>query len=213
MSQNFFGRLAETERFISAESPEERERYGKFRMTAFREMKSAVYSCIWCDTEKTRQMMRCIDIKSVDAAKLSGISPNTVRSARSKASQRLYRIFGDDVFDGIICGDERICKRTITIAMALTKGYDRIENFVPDLVLRHIEERSCCSEKQYDLSEITSELKFLKSYNQILMKSRLNALDPDKLAYIFGMLKPSLLTGGEVPSVNMQKLRILSKIM
>lgn len=213
MPQNFFGRLAETERFISAESPEEREQYGKFRLTALREMKSAVYSCIWCDTEKTRQMMRCIDIKSVDAAKLSGISPNTVRSARSKASQRLYRIFGDDVFDGIICGDERICGRTITIARALTKGYDRIENFIPDAVLRHIEERSCCSEKQYDLSEITSELKFLRLYNQILMKSRLNALDPDKLAYIFSMLKPSLLTGGEETSVNMQKLRILSKIM
>lgn len=213
MPQNFFGRLTETERFISAESPEEREQYGKLRLTALGEMKSAVYSCKWCDTEKTRQMMRYIDIKSVEAANLSGISPNTVRSARSKASQRLYRIFGDDVFDGIICGDERICGRIITTARALTKGYDRIENFIPDLVLRYIEERCCYNENQYELSEITLELKYLRQYNQILMKSRLNALDPDKLAYIFGMLKPSLLTGGEDASVNMQKLRILSKIM
>ncbi len=45
------------------------------------------------------------------------------------------------------------------------------------------------------------------------MKSRLNELDPDKPTYIFGILKPSLLTGGKEPSVNMQKLQILSKIM
>lgn len=44
-------------------------------------------------------------------------------------------------------------------------------------------------------------------------KLRLTALDPNKLAYIFNILKPSLLTGGEDASVNMQKLRILSKIM
>lgn len=87
MSQNFFGRLAETQQLISTESPEEREQYGRFRLNALEEMKAAVLSCAWCDTEKTRQMMQCIDRKSVDAARLSGILPNTVRSARSKASQ------------------------------------------------------------------------------------------------------------------------------
>lgn len=209
----FFGRLAETERFMSSESSEDREKYGKLRFTALGAMKAAVHSCVWCDTEKTRQMMRYIDRKSVEAAKLSDISPNTVRSARSKASQRLYRIFGDDVFEGIICGDEKSCKRTITIAKALTKGYDRIENFVPDAVLHHVEERSCCNEKQYELSEIQSELTFLRSYNQIRMKNVMNALDTDKLAYIFSILKPSSLTYGEDVSVNMQKLRFLSKIM
>lgn len=97
--------------------------------------------------------------------------------------------------------------------MALTKGYDRVESFIPDMVLRHIEEGTCCDEKQYEASEMRAELDFLRYYNQILMKSRLDALDSDKLAYIFSILKPSLLTGGEDASVNMQKLRILSKIM
>lgn len=72
---------------------------------------------------------------------------------------------------------------------------------------------NCCNEKQYELSEIQSELTFLRSYNQIRMKNVMNALDTDKLAYIFSILKPSLLTYGEDVSVNMQKLRFLSKIM
>ena len=45
------------------------------------------------------------------------------------------------------------------------------------------------------------------------MKNVMNALDTDKLAYIFSILKPSFLTYGEDASVNMQKLRFLSKIM
>ncbi|MGN1036478.1 MAG: hypothetical protein ACI4PX_01755, partial [Ruminococcus sp.] len=168
---------------------------------------------IWCDTEKTRQMMRYIERRSVDVAKLSGVSPNTVRSARSKASKRLYNIFGENVFDGIICGDESICKRTIVLSKALRNGYDRIENFIPDTILRNIENRITCNyEKEYELSEMTEEIKFLKDYNQITMKSRFDSLDSDKLSYLLNLLKPCLLNGEEL-SANMQKLRILHKIM
>lgn len=213
MSRNFFGRLIETQQLILAESSEEREQYSKFRLTALQELKSAVYSCIWCDTEKTRQMMRYIERRSVDVAKLSGVSPNTVRSARSKASKRLYNIFGENVFDGIICGDESICKRTIVLSKALRNGYDRIENFIPDTILRNIENRITCNyEKEYELSEMTEEIKFLKDYNQITMKSRFDSLDSDKLSYLLNLLKPCLLNGEEL-SANMQKLRILHKIM
>ena len=45
------------------------------------------------------------------------------------------------------------------------------------------------------------------------MKERLDRLDSDKLLYIFSILKPSLITYGEDTSVNMQKLRFLSKII
>lgn len=196
MSQNFFSNLAQVEYAISEETQEEREQYGELRLTALIEMKAVVYSCVWCDTKKTRQMMRYIDMKSVEVAKLSDISSSTVRSAK-----------------GIICGNENICKRTIVIAIALTEGYNRIENFVPDMVIRHIEDKGCCNKKKYKVSELREELDFLKAYNQIQMKSQLDALDSDKLAYIFSILKPSLLTGGDDSSVNMQKLRLLSKIM
>lgn len=213
MSQNFFSKITETENMILAESQEECEQYGLYRLTALREMKTAVMSCAWCDTEKTRQMVRYINMRAVDAAKYQGISPNTVRGARSKASRRLYDIFGDDVFEGIISGDKSICERTIALARVLTKGYDRVENFIPDMVIRHIESKGCCSENQYELSEIKEELKFFKFCNKIIMKERLDRLDSDKLLYIFSILKPSLITYGEDTSVNMQKLRFLSKII
>ena len=213
MSQNFFGKIAETERLILSETDEEREQYSLYRLTALREMKTAVMSCAWCDTGKTRQMVRCMNMRAVDAAKYQGISPNTVRGARSKASKRLYNIFGDDVFEGITCGDEKICNRTVVLARVLTNGYDRVENFIPDMVIRHIESKGCCSERQYELSEIKEELKFFKFCNKIIMKEWLDRLDSDKLLYIFSMLKPSLITYGEDTSVNMQKLRFLSKII
>lgn len=213
MSQNFFSQITETENMILAESQEEQEQYGLYRLTALREMKTAVMSCAWCDTEKTRQMVRYMDMRAVDAAKYQGISPNTIRGARSKASKRLYDIFGDDVFEGITCGDEKICNRTVALARVLTKGYDRVENFIPDIVIRSIENKGCCSENHYELSEIKEELKFFKCYNQIIMKERLDRLDFDKLAYIFSILKPSLLTYGEDTLVNMQKLRFLNKII
>lgn len=210
MSQNFFSQIAETENMILTESQEEQEQYGKLRLTALREMKTAVISCAWCDTEKTRQMVRYMDMRAVDVAKYQGISPNTVRSARSKASQRLYRIFGDDVFEGIICGDEKICNRTVVLARVLTKGYDRVENFIPDTVIRHIEIKGCCSENQYEFSEIREELRFFKFCNQIVMKEWLDRLDTDKLAYIFSILKQSLISHDDV---NMDKLRLLGKII
>ncbi len=213
MSQNFFSQITETENMILAESQKEREQYGKFRLTALREMKAAVMSCVWCDTEKTRQMVRYMDMRAVDAAKYQGISPNTVRGSRSKASKRLYDIFGEDVFEGIISGNKSICDRTIVLARVLTKGYDRVENFIPDMVIRHIESKGCCSERQYEFSEIKEELKFFKFCNKIIMKEWLDRLDSNKLLYIFSILKPSLITYGEDASVNMQKLRFLSKII
>lgn len=210
MSRNFFSQIAETENFILSESDEEREQYGLYRLTALREMKTAVMSCAWCDTEKTRQMMRYIDMRAVDSAKYQGISPNTVRGARSKASQRLYDIFGDDVFEGIISGKRSICDRTIVLARVLTKGYDRTENFIPDMVIRTIENKGCCSENQYEISELREELSFFKFYNQLIMKERLDRLDADKLIYIFSVLKQKLISDN---AVNMNKLRLLSKII
>ncbi|MDE6678589.1 MAG: hypothetical protein K2K02_06065 [Ruminococcus sp.] len=163
MSQNFFSQITETENMILAESQEEQEQYGLYRLTALREMKTTVMSCAWCDTEKTRQMVRYMNMRAVDAAKYQGISPNTVRGARSKASRRLYDIFGDDVFEGIISGDKSICERTIALARVLTKGYDRVENFIPDMVIRHIESKGCCNERQYELLKLKKNLNFLNS--------------------------------------------------
>lgn len=210
MSQNFFGKIEETENLIRSESDEEREQYGLYRLMALREMKTAVMSCAWCDTEKTRQMMRYINMRAVDSAKYQGISPHTVRSARSKASKRMYDIFGDDVFEGIISGDKSICDRTVVLARVLTKGYDRVENFIPDTVIRSIESKGCCSGNHYELSEVQEELKFFKFYNQIMMKERFEKLDTDKLAYIFGILKQSLISHDDV---NIDKLRLLGKII
>lgn len=170
MSQNFFDKMTETENFIQSETDEEREQYGSLRLTALNEMKTAVMSCAWCDTEKTRQMIRCINMRAVDVEKYYDISQHTVRSARSKASRRLYSMFGDNVFDGIITGDKSICRRTITLSRALTKGYFRIENFIPDTVIRSIERKGCCSENQYQANELREELCFLRYYNQIIMK-------------------------------------------
>ena len=209
MSQNFFSKIAETESLILSETDEERKQYG-YRLTALREMKTAVMSCVWCDTEKTRQMVRYMNMRAVDAAKYQGISPNTVRGARSKASKRLYDIFGEDVFEGIISGNKSICDRTIVFARVLTKGYDRVENFIPDTVIRSIEDKGCCSERQYELSEIKEELKFFKFCNKIIMKEWLDGLDADKLAYIFSILKQSLISYNDV---NIDKLRLLSKII
>lgn len=210
MSQNFFSRIEETENLILSETDKEREQYGLYRLTALREMKTAVMSCAWCDTEKTRQMMRYINMRAVDAAKYQGISQHTVRSARSKASKRMYCIFGDDVFEGIISGDKHICYRTVVLAKVLTKGYDRTESFIPDMVIRNIENKGCCSENQYEVADLKEELEFFKSYNQIIMKEWLDRLDADKLVYIFSVLKQSLISDN---AVNMTKLRLLGKII
>lgn len=210
MSQNFFDKMTETENLIQSETDEEREQYGSLRLTALNEMKTAVMSCAWCDTEKTRQMMRCINMRAVDVEKYYDISQHTVRSARSKASKRLYSMFGDNVFEGIITGDKSICHRTITLSRALTRGYVRIENFIPDTVICSIERKGCCSENQYEFYEIKEEVEFLRYYNQIIMKNRLESLDSDKLIYIYNILKQNLISGDKV---NMDKLRLLSKII
>ncbi|MCM1506446.1 MAG: hypothetical protein NC177_04845 [Ruminococcus flavefaciens] len=210
MSQNFFDKMRETENLIQSETDEEREQYGSLRLTALNEMKTAVISCAWCDTEMTRQMIHYINMRAVDVEKYYDISQHTVRSARSKASRRLYSMFGDNVFDGIITGDKSICHRTITLSRALTKGYVRIENFVPNTVIRSIERKGCCSENQYQANELREELCFLRYYNQIVMKDQLESLDSDKLIYIYNILKQNLISDDKV---NMDKLRLLSKII
>ena len=67
------------------------------RKKVFFALYSYVLSCKWHDTIRTHDLMKNIRFSSADAAQHMGISPNTVRSARSSASNRLYSLFGKNV--------------------------------------------------------------------------------------------------------------------
>lgn len=210
MSQNFFNSLNEAEQYV-LNLPDEEQNADYLRsVKALSLLKGYVFSCAWCNTEKTRLLMRNIRKKAVDVAEITGVSANTVRSARSQASKKLFSIFGSDVFDGIKFGDKKVCNRTITIVRVLNEGYSDVENYIPDIILRELEKTPAVLDEQYDFPELKCEVEFIRRYSLISMMKNFNSLDMKKLRYLFGVLNADLI---ENNTVNIQKLRILGKIM
>lgn len=213
MSQNFFSRLAETEQLLAQELPEERSENYDLSIKTICALKRFVYSCAWSNTEKTRLLMRNIHRKAIDAAKITGVSANTVRSARSQASKKLFGMFGDDVFDGMIVGDKQICYFTLNLIKVIHEGYDRPETFLPEPILQKLEGMAGNCTTTYELKELTEELLFFKQYSMISMMKQFSNLDPEKLSFLFRIFQSDLLISTGDTSINIQKLRFLSKIM
>ena len=213
MAQGFFSRLTETEEILKQQIADGNSDEYKLSIETLSSLKAFVASCIWSDTEKTHVLIRNIHRRAVDAAKITGVSANTVRSARSQASKKLFGIFGDDVFEGIICSDKKICNRTLALINVVNKGFEHVENYIPESILQKLEGMSLNSDKVFKLNELSEEFDFFKIYNTISMQKNFEKLDKDKLVFTFKILNSELLDSKNNMSVNVQKLRVLSKIM
>jgi hypothetical protein len=213
MAQGFFSRLTETEEILKQQIADGNSDEYKLSIETLSSLKVFVASCIWNDTDKTHVLIRNIYRRAVDAAKTAGVSANTVRSARSQASKKLFGIFGDDVFEGIIGSDIKICNRTLALISAVNNGFEHVENYIPESILQRLEGMSLNSDKVFKLNELSEEFNFFKNYNTISMQKNFEKLDKDKLVFTFKILKSELLDSKNNMSVNVQKLRALSKIM
>lgn len=213
MSQNFFDRLSQTEQLLKDELPEARSENYDLSLKTIGILRQFVFSCAWSDTEKTRQMMRNIHRRAVDAAEICKVSPHTVRSARSQASKKLFQMFGEDVFEKIIVGGKETCRKTMVLIEAIHQGYDRVENFIPDSLLRKLESQQSCGNAKYEPKELGDVLLFLGRFDLIAMQRQLATLDQDKLMYVFEILNNDLVSADSEHRVNHLKLYILRQIM
>lgn len=209
MSQNFFSQMESTRELLSGRSQEEQDKRHEIGMKTLNALTSFVYSCAWKDTEKTRLLIQNIRLRAVDAARQMNVSEHTVRSARSQASSRLFYIFGQNVFEGIICGDSAVCIRTMTIIHAVSDGYTQPENFIPDKIRRELDTISETDDTPFDLSQMQKEISFIKQYSTISMMKDFEKLDKNKLRFIYGILRQDLFDSKGVKPVNEQKLKLL----
>lgn len=213
MSQNFFDRLSQTEQLLKDELPEARSENYDLSLKTIGLLRQFVFSCAWNDTEKTRQMMRNIHRRAVDAAEICKVSPHTVRSARSQASKKLFQMFGEDVFEKIIVGDKETCRKTMVLISAINQGYDRVENYMPDFLLRKLEAQQSGTDAEINFSELGDVITFLGRFDLIAMQKQLEKLDQNKQMYVFQILKSDLVSDKGEQYVNLTKLSILHKIM
>lgn len=108
---------------------------------------------------------------------------------------------------------QKICNRTLALINAVNKGFEHVENYIPESILQRLEGMSLNSDKVFKLNELSEEFDFFKIYNTISMQKYFEKLDKDKLVFTFKILKSELLDSKNNMSVNVQKLRVLSKIM
>ena len=213
MSQNFFDRLSQTEQLLKDELPKARSENYDLSLKTIGMLRQFVFSCAWSDTEKTRLMMRNIHRRAVDAAEICNVSPHTARSARTQASKKLFQMFGDNVFEKIIVGDKETCRKTMVLISAINQGYDRVENYMPDLLLRKLESQQSGTDAEINFSELGDVITFLGQFDLIAMQKQLEKLDQDKLMYVFEILKDDLVFTDSEHRVKFLKLYILRQIM
>ncbi|MBQ8180629.1 MAG: hypothetical protein IJ010_01465 [Ruminococcus sp.] len=183
------------------------------RKKVFFALYSYVLSCKWHDTIRTHDLMKNIRFSSADAAQHMGISPNTVRSARSSASNRLYSLFGKNVFQIIESGSSYELKGIYDLVYILSCNYDNAEHFIPISLIEEITAvpRECIS--QYSVEELSSELSFIRCYDMLKMHRRLQKLDMDKLHYILDVMREAVFDYSQEDCINTKRFELLREII
>ncbi len=150
-------------------------------------------------------------MNSVDAAMRMDISPNTVRSARSAASNRLYSLFGKDVFRIIKSGNSADLNNLYDLVYILSCDYDSAELLIPADLIGWIMNYPRESVKKYSVEELSAELTFIGDYDVLKMKRRLCKLDVDKFHYILEVLRGSVFIFGKTLTVNAERFELLQE--
>lgn len=210
MTDTFFSELSDAEAYFQEDRSDD-----EFveRKRVFSALCSYVLSCKWQDTARTHEMIRNINLNSVDAAMRMDISPNTVRSARSAASNRLYSLFGKDVFRIIKSGNSADLNNLYDLVYILSCDYDSAELLIPADLIGWIMNYPRESVKRYSVEELSAELAFIGDYDVLKMKRRLCKLDVDKLHYILEVLRESVFNFDKTLTVNAERFELLQRII
>lgn len=143
-----------------------------------------IWSCLWRNTPRTKQLVETINMKPEKAAIILQINPSTVRSARSQISAILYEEFGGDVFDVIRSNNKARLEELKFRLIYKSRGYDDASNFIPKIVIDEVFGRRRVSDRSYKAKECRRELQFIAKYDVINMLRILDTLDKDKLAFL-----------------------------
>lgn len=210
MTDTFFSEMSETDLFLQQDNSDDAF---PERKNVFSALQSYVLSCKWQNTPRTHDLMQSIRFSSVDAARYMEISPNTVRSARSAASNRLYSLFGKDVFKIIKSGSLVNLRELYDWVYSLSCDYDNVECFIPISLIDEITASPRKSVRQYSVEELSSELAFIRDYDLIKMKRRLRELDLDKLHYILDALRETAVDYRQADCINTKRFELLRNII
>lgn len=134
---------------------------------------------------------------------------DTFRGQVSEASVRLYSIFGEDIFEGLLLDDEETSRNvsgTISILKFGGNGFSGLESAQ---VVGYLSGHGTV--KKFELEECGYEIKLLRKYCKRMVQRDLEKADMEKLCYLKSVLDQPLLDK-DTKCINSQKSELLRKI-
>ena len=164
-----------------------------------------IQSGIWGTSKSTKDLLKYIDMKAPEAAKILGKSPNTIRAQRSQASDLLECLLGKDIIDKCISPDKEDIAEAIK-RIESVKNMHLVDKFmVSDIVVP-----AEYPKKNYKLEDCSKEIEVLAELSNLHRERLLSEVNPKKMAYLFKVLgEPNILKEDDERTFNTNKAELL----
>lgn len=135
---------------------------------------------------------RFFDHSNREIAMLDGVTDVAVHRKKSRHSDRLFELFGEDLFNLVYEADpvsaiQRRIDAATQIAGGAGTGKDLLVPSVAAYLYREIDSGS--SSDEINIRDCKKEAYFLAAYSKATLDQSINSLDQDKLSYLLAVIE------------------------
>lgn len=142
----------------------------------------------WGTSKNIEDFKKYCKLSNKEFARLTKQSENNVRLIHKRISDKIRDKIGYNKIHTAVNGSKEELIRVINCINILKRNI-MSDYCIPSYILTRVSESRCSVE--YLISDLSSELEFLKKHSKQIINQEIKGLDKDKLSYVFKVLNSS----------------------
>lgn len=218
-STNFLDMLSILEDTFEFNKDGKCSEYSQETIVTFRNLKNFVVGCSWTDNPHYKFI---VENKSLSSEELSikyysvtqgkQKAAATFRVQRAEVCKILSGLFGNNLNEIFFTQNQEKLKEINNKIDLLSNGIMDIEKIFPDFILDNMKKHSLTG-KYVSIEDCTKEIIILSRFTINYIQRELDALDPDKIAYIFSLLNSDIMRNVDGKYlINKDRLQLLVEL-
>ena len=216
---NFFDILSMLEDVFEFNKNGERSNYREETIVIYRKLKNFIVGCSWTDNPHYKFIVENKSLSSEELAikycsETQGKqkAAATFRVQRAEVCKILSGLLGNNLNEIFFAQDEQGLKDLNNRIALLSSGTVDTVDVFPDFILDKMKKQTI-TDKYVRIEDCSKEIIVLSRFTLKHIQSELDALDPDKMAYIFSLLNSDIIRNVDGKYlVNKERLQLLSEL-
>ncbi|WP_160688589.1 hypothetical protein [Clostridium sp. C2-6-12] len=156
-----------------------------FRLEVLDKIEEFILEYDWGTSKNIKEFKRFCKLSNKEFARLTKQSENNVRLIHKRMSDRIREKIGYNKIYTAVNGSREEVLRLLN-CINILKSNIMSDYYIPSCILTKVSEHRCSVE--YLVSDLSSEIYFLKKHSKQRINREINELDKDKLSYVFKVL-------------------------